>query len=341
MRQYKAGSSSFTKSNLVQIPVAIDVTGRGFASEPIVSYVSVESEPAVIGSGFTQNVDINFAATAIGTGFSSELTSTVLAANESFVTGGGFRSSASAVVIVDYEVNVTGTGFWTDPGIYGGSNVTGIGFSTAFESTVESSELITAYGRGFTQSVTITGVGNESANVTGRGWDSGLFYWDVTGRGWNTIPVISVITSTTFNKDQAFVLNVHTGEVSRYTNYPFSNIIHVNGKPYGVMDDGLYLLEGDDDVGTEINGTLITKETDFGIYQNKNVNYVYLNSDTETILTSFINGSEQNSYTSIFAGRKTKLGRGAKGRYWKFKLEKIKKIEGLEILPQSLQRRVR
>jgi hypothetical protein len=138
----------------------------------------------------------------------------------------------------------------------------------------------------------------------------------------------------------AYVLNLNTTETSVYTNMSFMHIIAISGKFYGVRADGLYLLEGADDEGVAINGTITLKETDFGKFQSKRVPYIYLNSDTRTHITPFVDTVQGPSCYSQFGGRKAKPARGLEGRYWKIKIENIINLQGLEILPEPLQRRV-
>jgi hypothetical protein len=140
----------------------------------------------------------------------------------------------------------------------------------------------------------------------------------------------------------AYVMNVHTTESTQYSNYPFLHIVHIGGKPYGVKADGLYLLEGATDNGTAISGSVTTKETDFGSFNSKHVNEIYLNSDTATTMTPTVDGALiAASYASSFGGRRIAVARGLEGRYWKFRIDGIKRLEGLEISPLIRQRKVK
>jgi hypothetical protein len=136
-------------------------------------------------------------------------------------------------------------------------------------------------------------------------------------------------------------MNILNNQVSRYTNYPFSHIVTVADKQYGVAADGLYLLDGTLDGTQEIASSITTKETDFGIFQSKNVPYVYLNGDDTYTVTPIVDGNNKPSVRSAFKGRKAHPGRGNKGRYWAFKIEGIHELQGLEYLPEILQRRVK
>lgn len=149
------------------------------------------------------------------------------------------------------------------------------------------------------------------------------------------------------NYSAATVMNATTTEVSRYTDFAFSNIITVKGVNYGVKDNGLYKLTGTTDydavLPTEINSSITTKSSDFGTFQSKRCAYVYLNSDTETRITPIVDDVEKSTYASLFGGRKCHLGRGLSGRYWAFKIENIVRLEGIEPLPElgTRQRRVK
>jgi hypothetical protein len=139
----------------------------------------------------------------------------------------------------------------------------------------------------------------------------------------------------------AYVLNMTTAETTVYSNYPFRHIIHVGGTPYGVTATGLYHLAGGSDAGVPIVGTITTKETDLGQFQSKYVPTVYLNSDTTIDVAPYVDAELKPTYKGSFDGRKCHLARGLAGRYWRFKLLNIKMLEGLEILPETKQRRVK
>lgn len=152
---------------------------------------------------------------------------------------------------------------------------------------------------------------------------------------------ITASGSTVVNNAVAYVMNVHTQESTKYSNFGFMHIVQIGGKPYGVKADGLYLLEGANDVATAINGTLTTKETDFGDFKAKMVPKVYLNTDSSTNITPYTDGVAGPTYPGSFSGRKTTLGRGLEARYWKFKISNIQQLEGLEFITESKQRRVK
>lgn len=69
----------------------------------------------------------------------------------------------------------------------------------------------------------------------------------------------------------AFVLNVENLARSEYSNYAFDSMIQFQDKQYGCDETGLYLLDGDDDNGTDIIQMLQTGLYDNGTSNKKNV----------------------------------------------------------------------
>jgi len=166
-----------------------------------------------------------------------------------------------------------------------------------------------------------------------------LTRWDFTLAG--PLFSLSSAVSETVSNAVAYVMNVHTQESTKYTNFSFLHIVNIGGKPYGVKSDGLYLLEGTTDYGVAINGSATTKETDFGSFKSKHAPTVYLNSDTLTTITPTVDSVAYPAYSSTFGGRKTVIARGIAGRYWRFKIDGIQQLEGVEFLPETRQKRVK
>jgi len=264
-------------------------------------------------------------------------------------TGSHVDSGSATINFVSFTLSASGTG-------YGNSSST-IGFI---------SSTITAYSGGFGEiaipsfAIAASGTGAETgqANIN-------FVSWSINGTGtfaetasasigfpafqssvvYANIPFVSFAAagmgSTDINNSVAYVLNITTEESTRYTNYDFMHIITIGGKHYGVKSDGLYLLQGDTDDGTAINGSIKTKDSDHGVYASKRLAYIYMDSESPTTITPFVDGVEKPKHASSFGGRKTKMARGNKGRYWQLKVENIVSLQGMEILPEATQRRVK
>jgi len=55
---------------------------------------------------------------------------------------------------------------------------------------------------------------------------------------------------------RVWVVNMDTGASSQYDNYGYNSFFERDGQYYGVADDGIYLLDGDDDEGDDIDALI-------------------------------------------------------------------------------------
>lgn len=190
-----------------------------------------------------------------------------------------------------------------------------------------------------TWSVSSTGTLDETGNAT-IGFPVFTTVW---GSAVLPAPFLNLLAtgSTAVANSVAYVLNIVTNESTRYTNQNWDHIVVLGNKPYGVTSTGLYLLEGATDNGVAIDTYMATKETDLGSNMAKSIPTIYLNSDTLTYTTAYMDGVAQTPQASSFNGRKCHLSRGAEGRYVKLKISGIKNLQGLEILPEIKSRRVK
>ena len=142
----------------------------------------------------------------------------------------------------------------------------------------------------------------------------------------------------------AYVTNMKTAETTRYNDYGFEHVIKKNGKHYGIKPEGIYLLEGLDDDGVELAAGFTLTKNDFKSSLYKRVPYIFVDSDNDTIITPTADGVTHPDYTSLYGGKRTKLGRGIKGRYWSFKFTNVAgglmSIRGFEIEPELMTRRI-
>ena len=77
---------------------------------------------------------------------------------------------------------------------------------------------------------------------------------------------------------EVFAMNITAGPggTTRYVGYGFNSFAKINGRYYGASENGLYLLEGDDDAGQPIAATFGLGQLDFGNPQIKTASYCYL-----------------------------------------------------------------
>jgi Concanavalin A-like lectin/glucanases superfamily len=154
---------------------------------------------------------------------------------------------------------------------------------------------------------------------------------------------VSASGSVGFANSVGYILNVHSNESYQWSNMAFNHIIRIGTDYYGVKSTGLYKLSTayTTDSGTAIDATIRTKETDFGSFHSKHLQYAYIGSDTSTLIQPIVDGIAKQSHASSFGGRRTRLALGNSGRYWALKISNITELTGLELLPQELQRRVK
>jgi len=80
----------------------------------------------------------------------------------------------------------------------------------------------------------------------------------------------------TFQELYTWVINQNTGAPARYENYDFDAFAVIGQNYLGARGDGIYLLDGDDDEGTEIDAIATTANTDLEESKLKRVTGAYL-----------------------------------------------------------------
>jgi len=288
--------------------------------------------------GFDGDIVVLGGAEAILDGFDGDIVSVWSTPEYAYAILNGFDGDIVATMSRPAFMNVTLDGFDGNIEAYGGAIAILDGFDGDISATAVVPETINILLNGFDGDVTATIYVPTFINAILDGFDGDLWECSVTLDGFNGDIEAASVTSVA--KSQAFVMNINTGAVSRWTNYPFDNVVRLGDDYYGVKSNGFYLLTGDLDLTVAINGNITTKNTDFGTFTSKRLQYVYLNSDTQTFVTPIVNEITKTGQYSSFAGRKVKLGQGPSGRYFQLKIEHIKKLQGIEALPNELQRRV-
>lgn len=154
----------------------------------------------------------------------------------------------------------------------------------------------------------------------------------------------------------AYVINTATLGYSTYTGFNFGSMAVVQGKLYATADDGLYLLEGDDDDGSAIKTKVRTGLSSMGVSRMKRVPSAYIGIDTrgvvviKAIVTSPNGQKESHWYTATptdtgsLRERRTKIGRGLRSVYWAFELATYDgedfMLDGIELHVMALERKI-
>lgn len=311
--------------------------GRGFVTLPTITFDYERN--TVTGGSFTANVAIRGGAVVEGAPFYSQPIIAVSTTDNGYISGRGFTTVLSADYEPSFDSRVTGRGFSSSVSVLGGAVVAGKGFRSNLTTSVKAPERIEVAGKSFGTHPILAGVGSTGIVVTGRGFASELYRSQVIGRGFSSD--FTAITESEYTYAAAVVMNLRSNQVSRYQNFPFFHLTRIGNTYYGISADGLYELSGDMDIETQVNGVAWGKAFDFGVFNSKNVPYMYMNGDDEYTVSAYVDASGQPEFTSAFSGRRVKLARGNKGRYWSFKVEGIKKLQGIEYMPDNISRRVK
>lgn len=148
----------------------------------------------------------------------------------------------------------------------------------------------------------------------------------------------------------AWVVNARTGAHSDYQNWNFNSMAKIGEKYYGMKADGIYLMEGDTDAGTDIDWVIKTGLTKLGSSRIKKVPRAFIGIRSDGCILLKIATDQQrerwyklDNLEDFLTSRQVKLGRGVKGLYWKFALESINgsslEYDKIDLLPLVLSRR--
>lgn len=318
-----------------------DIAAHGYAVSAS-GFVRANENTADM-DGFAVSAEAYGGAIVEAGGYAVQASGVVQGRDSAIVVADGFAVAAAGFISNRSAMLVAAQGYAVSAQAFGGAVVSGEGYAVAVSGFVSAraSGIIAAEG----YAVQAAGLliprfqmtmAAQGYAVSAEAYGGGI----AEASGYAVAGQVNFTGVSPEGFDQAWVMNAHTAEVSRYTNYRFMHLIELDGKPYGVRHDGIYSLS-ENHGETGLNGTVITKDTDFGTFESKHVNYCYLNNDTTIKITPTVDGMQKLPVVSQFAGRKVKLARGNSGRYWTFKIENIKQIEGVEFTPELIKRQRR
>lgn len=125
-----------------------------------------------------------------------------------------------------------------------------------------------------------------------------------------------------YDNGVVWVVNRATKSSTQYEQYGFNSFFERDGSYYGVANDGIYLLEGDDDAGAPINALLDAGKSNLGYNHEKRVVQVFLGvgSSKEMYLKVSVDGQDyvysMDSYGPDVADRPVQIGYGVRGHFW-------------------------
>jgi len=114
---------------------------------------------------------------------------------------------------------------------------------------------------------------------------------------------------------EVWVVNDDTNATSTYAGFAFNSFASLGERYYGVKDDGLYLLEGDDDAGVTTAANINFGQQDFGTTAAKRVVGVYVGvaSTGALLLKISVNGVE-SVYTQQRVSEDQRVARFVPGK---------------------------
>lgn len=150
-----------------------------------------------------------------------------------------------------------------------------------------------------------------------------------------------VIEAPEFVEDGTFDTYVLTGfrnEPSIYSNFRFNSYAKHQGKYYGAKEDGVYLLEGDDDAGEGIHPGVRIGPANFSTDRQKRVHLLRLGGECEQARVKVSNGNGNAGYFDSEQGR-VSVSRDIQGREITIEISDFETLNHLEIVPKVLARR--
>ena len=123
---------------------------------------------------------------------------------------------------------------------------------------------------------------------------------------------------------EAYAINLTTGAVTHYTNYPFDNILRFGSRYYGIAPDGVYLLGGTLDGLDQIDAHIKTFQTNLGTTKQKRVPYVYASGRSDQGVVIGVTADEGDTYEYESAwgevpgntNHRVTIGKGIRGVYY-------------------------
>lgn len=151
---------------------------------------------------------------------------------------------------------------------------------------------------------------------------------------------------------EAYAINLTTGAVTHYTNYPFDTILRFGQDFFGVASTGLYRIGGSLDVNQAIDAHVKTFQTKFGSTKMKRVPYVYSSGRSDGGVRVGVTADEGTTYdyesqwgeVTGATNHRTKVGNGLRGMYYSFDISNIDgsslELDSLDVVVAQSERAI-
>lgn len=151
-----------------------------------------------------------------------------------------------------------------------------------------------------------------------------------------------------------WAMNTETLETTNYLNFDFVSLVSFADQPYGVTAGGIFLLEGDDDDGTNIDARVLTGISDRGDEALKEASHMYMQYDGGAMMFQLFPDGQQRLREYRFERRSNSSGviharakgsRGLRSRSWQMGLRNLGgddfTLDKLGLLLRALTRNTR
>ena len=136
----------------------------------------------------------------------------------------------------------------------------------------------------------------------------------------------NTLTPLDERRAEGWVVQAENAGSTRYEGYAFNSFAKIGGRYYGCREDGVYLLEGDDDTGAPISAMVSFGKTDFGTTALKRVSNAYIGASStgKLYLRTIVDGAE---YTYVARDsdesmqiQRIDLGKGLRANWFEFEM---------------------
>lgn len=148
-------------------------------------------------------------------------------------------------------------------------------------------------------------------------------------------------------------INLSNLSIVQWCDYDFNSFCKIGENYYGASEDGIFLLDGDDDNGTNIDAFFELILSDFGISNMKKIRSIFVGGEANGGLTLTLKDDENNPRPYVLnltsgnrqSSGKVDVDRDGLGRYWQARIDNIGgayfAIDDIEVLAIILGRKPR
>lgn len=150
---------------------------------------------------------------------------------------------------------------------------------------------------------------------------------------------------------EVWAVNLATSASTRYERFPFNSFARIGDRYYAAAQDGIYLLEGEDDAGEQIDALAVTDLQAFGVSRLKRLDPAYLGVSSDGLMRLTVRAPDGQAYT--YAARRSDpyarvqrvdIGQGLRANYFRFEVANTDggdfELSSLELSPVILKRRI-